>query len=146
MDAPAPTTPTTPRDLVVPALVTAVLLLVLDAVWLLAIAGPLYRGELGERLAAPPDLVAGGLFYVLYVAAVTWFAVRPGLETGSWRRAAGTGAFLGLTAYGTWALTNKAVLADWPAALVPVDMAWGALLSAVVAGTTVAVVIGRRAS
>lgn len=134
----------TARHLAVPYVVCATALLALDAVWLLAVAGPLYRSELGDRIAEQPDAVAGGLFYVLYVAALTWFAVRPGLDAGSARLAAGNGAFLGLAAYGTWALTNRAVLADWPAALVPVDMAWGALLSAVSAAGTVAVVLHRR--
>lgn len=129
-----------PRRPVVPYLVAALVLLVLDAVWLVVVAGPLYRSELGERIAEDPDLVAGAIFYVLYVAALTYFAVLPGLDAGSVRRAAANGAFLGLTAYGTWALTNRAVLTDWPAALVPVDILWGAALSAVTAAVTVAVV------
>jgi len=120
----------------------AVLLLVLDAIWLVAVASPLYDAELGERMAASPDLVAGGLFYVLYVVALAHFAVVPGLRADrAVREVARDGGLLGLTAYGTWALTNKAVLADWPAALVPVDIVWGAVLSATV--SVVAVVAGR---
>ena len=132
------------RRVAVPALVVAVVLLVLDAVWLVTVASPLYRSELGSGIAESPDLLAGALFYLLYVAALTYFAVLPGVDAESWRRAAGNGAFLGLTAYGTWALTNKAVLADWPVSLVPVDMAWGALLSAVSAVAAVAVVRRRE--
>lgn len=116
--------------------VAAVVMLVLDSVWLLAVASPLYRAELGDRVASPPDLVAGALFYVVYVGALLWFAVRPGLKDGSARVAAINGAVLGLAAYATWALTNRAVLADWPWALVPLDVAWGTVLSAVTAAVT----------
>lgn len=120
-------------------LVAAVVMLALDTVWLLAVASPLYRAELGDRIAEQPDLLAGGLFYVGYVAALLWFAVRPGLAAGSVRVAATHGALLGLAAYGTWALTNRAVLAGWPWALVPLDVAWGAVLSAITSGVTVLV-------
>lgn len=119
--------------------VAVVVFLALDSVWLLVVAGPLYRDELGDRIATDPDLLAGALFYVVYLVALLWFAVRPGLAAGSVRAAAGNGALLGLAAYATWALTNRAVLADWPWALVPLDIAWGAVLSAVTAAVTTAV-------
>jgi uncharacterized membrane protein len=40
------------------------------------------------------------------------------------------GALLGLIAYGTYDLSNYATLRDWPLALTALDMAWGAVLSA----------------
>ena len=45
--------------------------------------------------------------------------------------AARRGAALGLVAYGTYELTNWAVLRDWPALLVPIDIGWGVVLTAV---------------
>lgn len=122
--------------------VAAVVMLVLDSGWLVLVASPLYDAELGDRIAASPDLVAGGAFYVVYLVALLWFAVRPGLAAGSLRTAAGNGAMLGLAAYATWALTNRAVLADWPLALVPLDIAWGVVLTAVTA--TAATAAARR--
>lgn len=124
-------------------LVASVIFLALDAVWLIAVASPLYRDELGDRIAEEPDLAAGAAFYVLYMAALLWFAILPGLRTGALRTAAVNGAVLGAAAYGTWALTNRAVLTDWPWALVPVDIAWGTALSAVTAMLTVALLRSR---
>ena len=125
-------------------LVASVIFLALDSVWLVAVASPLYRDELGDRIAETPDLLAGAAFYVLYMAALLWFAILPGLRDGSVRTAAVNGAVLGAAAYGTWALTNRAVLTDWPWLLVPVDIAWGTALSAVTAALTVRIVHSRQ--
>ena len=38
----------------------------------------------------------------------------------------------------TWDLTNLATIRDFPARLVPIDMAWGTALSAGVSGATLA--------
>jgi uncharacterized membrane protein len=43
------------------------------------------------------------------------------------------GALLGLVAYGTYDLSNYSTLQGWPLALTAIDMAWGAVLSAVAA-------------
>lgn len=40
---------------------------------------------------------------------------------------------MGLFASRTYKLTNWAVLRDWPAVLVPVDIAWGVVLTGVAA-------------
>ncbi|MEB3222598.1 MAG: DUF2177 family protein, partial [Candidatus Sericytochromatia bacterium] len=69
--------------------------------------------------------------YVFYVAAIVAQAVAPATSAGD---AAGRGAWLGLVAYGTYELTNWAVIAGWPAALVPVDLGWGVLLTGLAAG------------
>jgi uncharacterized membrane protein len=79
-------------------------------------------------------------FYAIFVAGLVWFVIAPALAVGSWRRAVGSGAFFGLVTYATWDLTNLAVLRDFPAALVPIDLAWGTVLSATVSVTTYAVV------
>ena len=67
-------------------------------------------------------------FYVLYVTAIMGYAVLPCRTVG---RASLRGAALGLLAYGTYELTNWAVVTAWPAALVPVDMGWGVVLTGV---------------
>ena len=55
------------------------------------------------------------------------------LGTQSARAAARRGAGLGFVAYATYELTNWAVLRDWPAWIVPIDIAWGVVLTAVAA-------------
>ena len=46
------------------------------------------------------------------------------------------GAFFGFVAYGTYDLTNLAVLKDWPILVTVVDLAWSAVLSATVSTAT----------
>ena len=48
----------------------------------------------------------------------------------TWLTAVGHGAGLGAFAYATYDLTNAATLKSWPLQLIVVDMAWGALLTA----------------
>jgi uncharacterized membrane protein len=43
------------------------------------------------------------------------------------------GAVVGALAYGTYTLTNYAILTNWTPGLVYTDIVWGALLTAVVA-------------
>jgi uncharacterized membrane protein len=111
-----------------------------DLVWLGLVAPALYEHFLGDLLADEANVVAAGLFYALFVAGLVFFVVRPALERGSLRWALGAGAFFGLVTYATWDLTNLAVLRGFPAGLVPIDLAWGAVLSATVSGLTYAVV------
>jgi uncharacterized membrane protein len=82
------------------------------------------------------------LFYLLFIAGLVYFAVRPALDVGGWRRALLLGAAFGFLTYMTYDLTNLATLQDWPATLTAVDIAWGTLLGATVA--TASYGIGRR--
>ena len=98
--------------------VTAATLLTLDLLWLGVVARPLYDTALG--LLKRPVLFwpAAGLFYALYIGAIVVHAELGAVGVGD---AARRGAGLGLVAYGTYELTNWAVLHDWPAALVLPD-------------------------
>ena len=80
------------------------------------------------------------LVSIVLLAGLVHFVIAPAVAAGSWRRALGVGAFFGLVVYGVYELTNWAVLADWPAGLVPIDIAWGMFLSASVSVGTYAVV------
>jgi uncharacterized membrane protein len=102
-------------------------MLALDLTWLGVVARGLYDSSLAPLKRADVFLPAAGLFYALYVAAIVVFAV---LGAASRAAAARRGAALGLVAYGTYELTNWAVLRDWPALLVPIDIAWGVVLTA----------------
>jgi uncharacterized membrane protein len=108
----------------------AVVLLPLDAVWLRTMR-PFYEGQLGGLLLPSPRLGAAIAFYVLYAAAVAFFAVLPNLAVPSWTTVALHGAFLGLAAYGTYDATNYATLKDFTFSVMAVDWAWGTLLTSV---------------
>ena len=81
------------------------------------------------------------IFYAIFVAGLVYFAIAPAVDERSARTAIVRGAAFGFVTYATWDLTSLAVLADFPAALVPVDLAWGAVLSASVATVTTAVAL-----
>jgi uncharacterized membrane protein len=69
-----------------------------------------YRRNLGHLLADKPHLGYAVVFYVLYIAGIVFFALRPALDGGSWLTALGYGAALGTFAYATYDLTNAATL------------------------------------
>ena len=120
--------------------VAVVVFLLLDLVWLTVVARGLYDDQLGLLLADPVRPVPAVLFYALFVAGLVHFVVLPALGRDSVRWALGSGAFFGLVTYATWDLTSLSVIEGFPAALVPVDLAWGAALSATVCGVTTLVV------
>lgn len=108
----------------------ALTLLVLDLAFLGIIAKPFYDAALGGLRRSPVHWPAALIFYAMYVVAVSRFAV---LLASSRRDALKRGASMGFVAYATYELTNWAVLAGWPAVLVPIDIAWGVVLTGVTA-------------
>ena len=105
----------------------------LDALWLGWAGKNLYRPALGELLAPgfrPAPAIA---FYLLYIAALVWFAVRAG-QAGGIGTAVLNGALLGAICYATYDLTNQATMKVWPVHVTLIDIAWGAFASAVAAG------------
>ena len=106
---------------------------ILDALWL-RWAGPnFYRPALGDLLAEQFRMGPALVFYLLYVAAMVWFAVRPGMALGV-PHAVLNGALLGGIAYATYDLTNQATLKVWPTYVTLVDIAWGASATALACG------------
>lgn len=120
--------------------VAMVVFVAVDLVWLTTVATDLYDAQLGALLADPVRPLPAVGFYLLFVAGIVHFVVLPALARDSVRWAAGSGAFFGLVTYATWDLTSLSVLDGFPAALVPVDLAWGAVLAAVVSTVTIFVV------
>ena len=137
---------TSPRTWVLAYLVAAVVFTLVDLVWLTLVAPDLYADLLGDLLADPVRPEAAVAFYLLFVAGVVHFVVAPALRRASLRWAFGSGAFFGLVTYATWDLTALSVIEGFPAAVVPIDMAWGAFLASVVSGATTWVMLRRSAS
>lgn len=121
--------------------VAAIAFGMLDALWLRWAAPNLYRPALGEVLAARFNPAPAALFYLVYIAGLVWFAVRPGLAIADPTEIlAGVpltvlnGALLGALAYATYDLTNQATLKQWSAQVTAIDIAWGAAASALSSG------------
>ena len=113
--------------------ITVPIFFAIDLVWLVVVAKSFYRQHLGHLLAAEVRWGPAILFYLVFIAGLVFFAVRPALAAGSATRALGYGALFGLVTYATYDLTNHATLRDWPAIVTAVDLAWGTVLSASVA-------------
>jgi len=112
---------------------TLVTLLAIDALWLTVLMGSTYQSYLGDLMLSQPKLLPAALFYLIYAAGLVAFAVLPGTREGGWKHAATMGALLGLVAYATYDLSNLATLRGWPLPLTVIDIAWGAVLSAIAA-------------
>ena len=104
----------------------------LDALWLRWAGPKLYRPAIGELLAPSFRPLPAAIFYLAYVAAIVWFAVRPGLAGGI-GSAALNGALLGAIAYAAYDLTNQATMKVWPVQVTLIDIAWGAFATAAAA-------------
>lgn len=106
---------------------------ILDFLWL-RWAGPnLYRPALGDILAAEFRMVPALAFYLIYLAGMVWFAIRPGLELGV-PYAVLNGALLGALCYATFDLTSQAIMKTWPVHVTVIDIAWGAAATALASG------------
>ncbi len=106
---------------------------ILDLAYLGTVGIKLFKKELGPGvLRDKPVAAAAILFYLLYAAGVTYFAVLAGTHHDLVSFALG-GALIGLLSYGTYDLTNMATLAKWTWKLVVLDMLWGMVVTAAAA-------------
>ena len=111
---------------------TAVVFFVIDIVWLGFVAKDLYQRHLGSLLKPDVNWIAGGIFYLLYIAGILIFSVYPAVNRDSFTHALIMGALFGFFAYATYDLTNLATLRDWPMAISLIDIAWGVCLTGAV--------------
>jgi uncharacterized membrane protein len=118
---------------------TVPIFFVIDIVWLGVFAKGFYRRNLGFILSPQVNWAAAVIFYLVYIAGILFFAVRPAMLTNSWRQAAALGALFGFFTYATYDLTNLATIKDWPLVIVVVDILWGVCLCTLVACLSFAV-------
>lgn len=103
-----------------------------DIIWLGLVMKDFYRAHLGHLMGDGIVWPAAVAFYLMYSAGVVYFAVLPGIASGSIFKTVMLAAVLGAFAYATYDLTNHATLRDWPLAVTVIDMLWGAFLSGIV--------------
>jgi len=109
-------------------LVTLVVLIPLDFVFLGVIAKPFFKAEVGDMLG-DLNILPAAIFYPLYVLGVLTFVTG---NTGATTQSSLIyGALFGLFAYATFDLTALATLKHWtwPAAFA--DVSWGAAVTAI---------------
>ena len=110
-----------------------VFMFVVDLVWLSVIAKPIYQQGIGHLMAAKPNLIYAGLFYLVYALGLLWFAIKPNSALLGIKRVFMAGATVGFLVYTSYDLTNLSLLKDWPLGLSLMDISWGTLLSGITA-------------
>jgi uncharacterized membrane protein len=118
------------KTILVAYVATLVVFVAIDFIWLSSMANVLYRPTMGDMLAPAFRLLPAILFYLIYVGGLTFFAVRPSLQSLDLLIALLYGAAFGFVAYATYDLTNQATLRNWSTTLTVADLVWGSFLSA----------------
>ncbi|MFW6252200.1 MAG: DUF2177 family protein [Halanaerobium sp.] len=114
-------------------LITFVIFLVIDLIWLEVVAKNLYRNQLGFLLKDNFNLPAAFIFYLLFILGLLFFVINRALAISSWQYALFTGMFFGLITYATYDLTNLATIKDWPLTITIIDLIWGSFLGGLTA-------------
>jgi uncharacterized membrane protein len=115
---------------------------IIDILWLGVIARGFYRRNLGFILSPEVNWLAAVSFYLVYIAGIIFFAVRPAVSSDAMSQAALLGALFGFFTYATYDLTNLATIKGWPLKMVVIDIVWGTCLCALVA--CISFVIAKR--
>lgn len=103
----------------------------LDFIWLNSIAKPIYEEGIGHLMAAQPNLIFAGLFYIVYTFGLMRFAVMSNIAKHGLKSTFVAAATFGFFVYASYDLTNLALLKDWPLKMSLVDITWGTLLSGI---------------
>ena len=122
--------------------VTLVVFLGMDFSFVLGLASPIYKQEIGPLLLASFNVVPSVLFYLVYIAGVVLFVVAPALKERSWRRAGLLGVAFGLVAYSTYDLTNLGTMKGFTLKITLIDLTWGMVVTSV--ASTVGYLVARR--
>ena len=109
-------------------------LLIFDGIWLGLIAKDGYQQGMGHVMREQVIIWPWIVFYLLYPLAILILAVKVQLNTQSRFHFLWRGFVLGATAYGTYNLTNYALVLDWPLFIMVKDWLWGAFLTASCSG------------
>lgn len=120
------------RSILISYVLTFIVFLMIDLLWLGIIAKNLYQKYLGDFLSDTVNWTAAFVFYFIYVAGISIFAIYPAVQKDSVFNALLMGALFGIFTYATYDLTNLATLKGWPLPIVFIDILWGAILSALV--------------
>lgn len=111
-------------------LLSLVIFLAIDLLWLGVIAKNLYSQQIGFLMADKIRWGAAFIFYALYLFGLVFFAIMPAFMQREWKIALFNGAIFGLICYATYDLTNLATLKGWPIKIVIFDLIWGTFISA----------------
>ena len=119
--------------IIVSIIVSLIVVLAIDSVWLHLWAKRFYGDKIGHLMAVNPNFAAAGIFYVIFALGITMFVVTPAYDNYfSNLQTFLFGALFGFVAYAMYNLTNHTKFKEWPVLLTIVDSAWGAFLGGTV--------------
>ena len=111
-------------------LISALIFLIIDVIWLSFSVKSFYRPNIGHLLLETPIMWAAILFYLIYVIGLAVVIIEPSLDYQNTQKFLIKAFMFGLVAYGTYNLTNMATIKGWSPNVVFVDMMWGGSLTA----------------
>ncbi len=121
--------------------------IVLDLLWIGAIANLFYAGELASFVRRTGDTIAPNWWgtaigYICMTIGVVFFVAPKFVEREVGWSAFLWGALMGLVVYGVYEFTNYGLLVNWPIRVVIVDVLWGMVIYGITSFATVW--LGRR--
>ena len=110
-------------------IISALIFLIIDVIWLSFSVKSFYRPNIGHLLLDTPIMWAAILFYLIYVIGLAVVIIEPSLDYQNTQKFLIKAFMFGLVAYGTYNLTNMATIKGWSPNVVFVDMIWGGSLT-----------------
>jgi len=120
------------KSILISYLLTFIVFLMIDMLWLGVIAKKIYQKYLSSFLTDNVNWTAAFIFYFIFVVGISIFVIYPSVNKGSVYNTLLMGALFGFFTYATYDLTNLATLKGWPLPIVIIDIVWGSVLSAIV--------------
>lgn len=117
-------------------IIAFIVFLLVDFIWLSAVANQFYKKHLGFLMKATPNYIAALIFYLLFMVGLVYFVIQPAIVDQNVGKLILGGLLFGLITYATYDLTNLATIKDWPIIVTVVDLAWGSVLSLVISLAT----------
>lgn len=109
-------------------LITLIVFLGIDLIWLGLIAKNLYSQQLGFIMKENVNWIAAVIFYLIFIVGIVFFVVNPAIIKDNWKYALFAGMLFGFITYATYDLTNLATLKNWPLKITIIDLIWGTTL------------------
>ena len=109
-------------------IITFIVFIILDAIWLGLIARKLYSSKLGYIMKSNVNWLAALIFYLIFIGGPVFFVVEPSISQESLTYAIKAGLIFGFVTYATYDLTNLSTIRDWPLSITLIDLAWGSTL------------------
>ena len=122
-----------------PFIISGVFFLILDICWLFFANKKIYQPNIGN-LMGDFKVIPAIIFYIIYLGALTFFVLMPGLEKNSITYVLLSGALLGLVCYSKYDLTNLASIKDWSLMVTIIDIIWGTFVSSLSASLSFLVI------